>query len=307
MALALLALPVAATDSRGQRLFGAAPILPVWIGDLQLEAHITAEEIDWHGLRLSNVAIPLTLTNGRLAVDGAVATTPSGRIDVDLVHAPSDDPGSTNLVLDVRGVSLGDVDSLADYVSGIPVDMRLRLSGRGHSPHAIAATLDGSITLRSVGGGSINGALARVGENVLVSLFNAFNPNRIDEEAEDRQAVVECLALEWPFSGGRMDTELAVELRTSRLHIRGAGKIDLTDESIVFPLQPEPRSQINLGSLTVPDVIIVEGTLAQPGITVGPPQVLKKAASIGAAIAAIGGSVAADALTGKGRASLCGD
>lgn len=57
---------------------------------------------------------------------------------------------------------------------------------------------------------------------MLVSLFNAFNPNRVDKEAEDQQAVVERLALEWPFSGGRMDTELAIKLRTSRLHVRGA-------------------------------------------------------------------------------------
>lgn len=76
-------------------------------------------------------------------------------------------------------------------------------------------------------------------------------------------------------------------------------KIDLADENVFFPLQREPCSQINLGNLTVPDAIVVEGALAQPVITVGPPQVLREAASIGATIAAIGTSVAADALTGK--------
>lgn len=201
----------------------------VW-QDPSLEAHLV-------GARLNIKQFHLVLPGGA-PIDGSLtadANTSPPRVAL-IVHAPAIPLSLIMTAAELPGPMVG---SLA-------VDAQLQATGL--SPHALAAALDGPISLTSVGGSLSDAALVELAGSPLAALGIKVPP--------DGQTSIRCFGLIGAFSQGvgRFPT---IALDTGYLDLDGAGQVDLGRETLALKLHP--LAHLSGSRVAVP--VLVEGGL----------------------------------------------
>ena len=275
------------------------PLLPAWLQRFAIELEIEAESVEWAGLHLQDVSVPLSVQGDVLHVRDGQAALAGGRVKLALTHAAG---GATTLELGATQVILGELGPLASQVRGVPVDLSLQLVGHGPSAHAIAASADGHFTLANHAPGRIERSLERASQTVFGHLFEAFNPLR----ARDQETVLECVAADLELVDGHLRSEHGLALRTQRMRVVGGGEIDFGAERLALGFRPEARHGVNLNSLNVVEYVVLEGSFAAPAVRIDNGNLLARAATLGASVASIGGSAITSALGRRNSAgTLC--
>jgi uncharacterized protein involved in outer membrane biogenesis len=150
-------------------------------------------------------------------------------------------------------------------------DIAAKLSGRGASLHAIAASATGQTNL-AMGEGTINSKMFALVSNDLAKAI-------IPSGSGGDTARLVCALSRFDFHGG-VGTSKALAVETDSLITTGSGTIDLGSEQLDLLLKPKPKSA-SLASLAFP--IRVSGPLASPSAGVD-----REGAAIGIATAAGG-------------------
>ncbi|MBX3488222.1 AsmA family protein [Parvibaculum sp.] len=202
-------------------------------------------------LVLADIKLPVKIANGKLSapLTAAYRDTPLKlSLSADgKAKSVSVDAGATNFDL---GRLLADLD-LTDMLTA-RADFGAKLSGRGNSLHAIAASLGGQTNL-AVGAGTINSrALAIVSDD----LVNVLAPGG---KTGDRAKLV-CAISAFDFAGG-VGTSKALALETDTLITTGSGTVDLGRERLDLLFKPKPK-QASLLSLAFP--VRLSGPLNAP-------------------------------------------
>ena len=222
--------------------------LPMVNADL----HVSIGVLHVGGADTKTIQAHARLKDGVLTLDPASAVLPEGPVAFTL----SADAGKTappvHLTLRAPAIALAPLlASLHEppYVSG-NLEVIADLRGNGESPHAIAASLDGTLAL-IVPGGSID--LKRIGGSA-AGVLQTLNP-----KAASGADVLRCFALRLDFAHG-VGTARALTLGSGLLNVDGTGTINLADETLALTL----RSHATVAGTAVTVPVNVFGSLAKP-------------------------------------------
>ncbi len=238
-----------------------------------------AVRVDAGRLPVRSLFLNVCLSHGRLAVDPLTMTLPQGNIAA-AIH------------LDARGavpaesfdakLSNGRLENLLPAgPRGAPIEgsifARLRLSGRGDSVRAAAASANGTVSV-AIPGGQIRQAFAELlGIDATKGLFLLLTKS-------EAQTPIRCAVADFQATNGIL-TARRIVFDTGVVLATGAGSIDLRDETLRLRITGTPK-KFRLVRIGAP--ITVTGPLISPhfgvDIVKAAPQVLASAA-LGAVVA----------------------
>ncbi len=206
----------------------------------------------------TSVAFRALLKDGKLDVDPFAADLPGGRATGTLSVAAGQ-PAPVHLTLHAPGLPLKALLAAAHQppVASGNLEVLADLSGAGDTPHAIAASLDGSLGL-AVAGGAIDNRLmgsllGRVAE--AVNVLNLVGKGGTSE--------LRCFAARLDARRGTASVQPLV-LGSSLLTMTGSGSIDFATETLDLTLRPQVR--VAGTSLVLP--VKVRGQIRDPAAAV---------------------------------------
>lgn len=240
------------------------------------------------GIPLTDVAVDLTLKNGRLAV----APAKLGVSDGTVVANVSLDGGAASppLAVDVKvnqvdyGKLLKTLD-LTDISQG-KVDANIDVKGAGGSVAAIMASLNGRARIVTEGGKIDSQVLNVVSSDLVAAL--PFVDSKGDKE-------IRCGVIDFDIAKG-VAQQRAIVFETGGMTLIGEGDVDLGKETLNLAFDPRAKKVSLLKVAMVP--FDVGGTLASPSVV---PNVGS------AAVGAVTGAVDTVAGVAKGGVSAIGD
>jgi uncharacterized protein involved in outer membrane biogenesis len=199
------------------------------------------------------------LANGKLAVNPFSADTPGGRLSGTLSADASQKAPPVHLVLHAPGLALKTVLALLKQPSLANGNMEVRadLSGAGESPHAIAASLDGSLGLAVAGGSLDNRLLGSLLGKVMASV------NALDLVGKGGASELRCFAVLMDAKHG-VGSVQPLALASSLLTMTGSGTVNLGAETLAMELRPRAR----LGGTEVVIPLEVTGPVVNPKVGV---------------------------------------
>jgi hypothetical protein len=258
------------------RLFPEAPLpldaLRQLDAQIQLKAGVVklSEAFSMNELRLA-----ATAEGGRLELKPLEGKLADGAANLALVLDARQSPADVSIDLDVAELDYGRMLrelAISDGIEGT-VDVRANLTGRGDSPHAIAASLDGGLEIVGGKGRIDNGLLDATGAGLgdLLAVWR--------EQDDDMN--LNCAVARFGAEKGVLNSR-AILADTQSVSFGGTGDIDLGKEELDLRITPEAK-QTSLMSLAVP--VRLSGPLTDPSIGPDPLGAAKATAFVvGAAI-----------------------
>ena len=182
------------------------------------------------------IATHLMLQGGKLQLDPVSADLPEGHLD----GALSADAAQANppVALRLRIPALALQPLLAalhkpDYISG-NLNVHADLHGAGTTPHAIAASLDGSLGLSMAGGTVDNRLLGSTLGSILREV------NLLDMVGRGGTSQVQCFVARLDANHG-IATVRSLVFASSLLTMDGDGSVNLGSETLDLHLRPQAR------------------------------------------------------------------
>jgi AsmA protein len=176
------------------------------------------------------------------------------------------------------------------------------LRGAGSSPHAIAATLDGSLGLAMAGGTIDNRLLGSLLGKVMDSL------NALDLVGKGGTSELKCFGMRMDARHG-VGAIRALTLSSSLLTMTGAGTVNLGAETVAMALRPQAR--VAGTGFVIP--VAVSGPIRDPAVKVNDLGAAEaNAGSVAGVVLGdatplgiVGGLLGADKLLGGGTTDIC--
>lgn len=214
--------------------------------DLDVSANV--ETLDFQKQSWRKVGLAVRLQNGHLVINRMQLALPGGPVEISFAADATAKTPSLHLVLHAPDVPV----ALVIQRAGLPgpssgaLKVDADLSAAGASPHAIAATLSGSLSAIMGSGSVSNAALV----DLAAASLKALNI-RVPADGETR---IRCFGVAGTFSKGvaRLST---LALASTYLTMEGAGEVDLGRETLALKLKPLAR--VSGSSVSVP--VVVEG------------------------------------------------
>jgi hypothetical protein len=133
---------------------------------------------------------------------------------------------------------------------------------------------------------------------LLRGIFDFANPFR----TTDPDTEVRCAAARVPIKDGVVISDRNVAVETEKYNAVLSGTVNLRTQAIDIAVTPIVTQGLGIGAGTITEIVRVGGTLSQPSLRVDPVDAVRSAASLGAAVATLGGWWIADALLRRARA-----
>lgn len=228
--------------------------------------------INANGVILSDVAVELTLKNGRLVVSPFGLTAGGGRLSGDVTLDGSSPTAKLSMAVDAEQIDYGQIikDNTGDETVRGKLDMAINVRGAGASVRALMAGLDGKLRVVSENGYIDSGALAFV-TGPLMALF----------EGEDAKTL-RCAVLDFDIVKGQAASKATV-FETGGLSIVGEGGVDLAEEKLAMHFDPRAKNASFASAAEIG--IVVGGTLKEPSVGPDVGDVAMEAAGLAAGIA----------------------
>ena len=211
----------------------------------------SAAKLSVSGENWRNVQFALRLQNDSLQVGPIKAASPAGPIEFSLTADAATRPGLVNLSLQAPAVPFSELArhfALPGTVGGT-ARITARLSGRGDTLRALAASLTGSVSSVAVNGAMTNAAFKRLAGPALDALGITV--------PQDGETKLRCLGLAGRFENG-VGAFPTIALETTYLSLEGVGRVDLARETVALKLAP--LAALAGSHVAVP--VIVEGPFA---------------------------------------------
>ncbi|MGR4870551.1 AsmA family protein [Variovorax sp. LARHSF232] len=293
----------AAAKAEG-RVFSDTPFPIVKLPQLAIQAELRAERLVLPGgLELTTVQArgssrPDRIELSQLAFGLARGSFKvSGQWQQPLHPEMAQAPPRVSLQLKARGVAMDALLALTRreaVISGGRTEVDARLSGAGHSPHRLAASLNGEVRLR-MGEASSAGHRASGPGDLVEALLHALTPLR---RPDDRIRVL-CAAARLPVAAGRIDVDRSIAVEGERVNIVMSGNIDLGAERIELGMRPTVKKGTGLDPSAFAGVVKIAGPLAAPQVQMNLAGTAREAVNIGAAVATGGATLIGERLLGQ--------
>ena len=230
------AAPPAAKPAAGGHVI---PDTPIPFGELRLanaDVTLNIAQLKSHGVLYRAIATHLSLQDGRLRIDPVAADLPEGHLDATLSADATQASPPVALRLRIPVLALKPLLAAMgepDYING-NMDVQADLHGAGVTPHAIAASLDGSLGL-SLANGTVDNRLLG---STLGSVLRAVN--LLDLVGRGGSSQVQCFAARLDASHG-IATVRSLVFASSLLSMDGDGSLNLGNETLDLRVRPETR------------------------------------------------------------------
>lgn len=258
------------------------------------------------GTRISRIATQFTSRDAKLdaklSAGEILGGSMRGEARVDGRNAQAPD---VHLVLDAQDLDLAALAAAADIkrpVHGGRVRANIDIRGEGTTPHRVASTMKGTISV--VSGPASLGRSGVQGESALAQLAGALDPmQNVDSATELR-----CAVIRLPLSDGvaRVDHSIAVE--TSKIAASASGTINFRDETLDLSVEPQIRQGVAIDLTQFANLVRIKGPFEKPTVGIDAAQSAKTVAEL-AALGATGGGLAVIGKTlissGAATASPC--
>ncbi|HSN56324.1 MAG TPA: AsmA family protein [Candidatus Sulfomarinibacteraceae bacterium] len=240
--------------------------------------------------RFNDVGVGLTIADGQLEVDRFEGSGSSGGTLTGAATLAPDPAGyrlATHLLLDDGKVNLAGPG--ADPSRFTPVNVELDLRATGRTPHRLAASSDGTVTVVAKHGVLARSVVDLVAADILVTLLDTLNPFTKSEG----NAELECAVIMARVEDGVVKLD-PLAIQTDRVTVVGGGTVDLDTEKIRLDWVTKPRKGLGISASAITNSYIrVGGTLAEPNLEAKPVEAL---ATTGVAVATAGISILAKGL-----------
>ncbi|MCE9649000.1 MAG: AsmA family protein [Parvibaculum sp.] len=256
--------------AKGGPIFSRDPLPLDQLNAANADLTLSVGQLTYGKVVLTNVKLPIKLQGGVLNVPASAAYR--GAV---LNLGITGNGGAKSLGLDLRAPALdigklfADLD-VTDLLTA-KADIAAKLSGRGNSLHAIAASAAGQTNV-AVGQGTVNSKMFAIVSNDLAKAV-------IPSGESGNTAKLTCALSRFDFQGG-VGTSKALAVETDSLITTGSGTVNLGTEKLDLVLKPKPKNA-SLASLAFP--IRVSGPLNAPSAGID-----REGAAIGLATAAGG-------------------
>ncbi len=230
---------------------GKLPFGALRLADSDLR--LAVEDLRMGGKDYKAVKLHAVVNDGKLALDPMTFDSPAGPVEVTATVDANAAPQPVTLKLHAPGLALQPLlEALGKpgYASGT-LELRADLRGAGNSPHALAASLAGSIGLAVAKGELDSGILGDLMATLLRQRELAALANKAGMSA------LNCFALRVDATAG-IGTVRALRLDTSTLGMTGSGTLNFGAETLDVHLRP--TAGLAGTFITVP--VIVDGTFA---------------------------------------------
>jgi uncharacterized protein involved in outer membrane biogenesis len=216
------------------------------VGDLKTSG------VDYKAVKLHAVA-----QRGQLTLDPLGLDAPGGHIDAKMTVAANSTPPAVTLTLRAPALALQPLLKALNkpgYASG-NLELRADLHGAGDTPHAIAASLDGSVGI-AVAKGEIDSQLLG---GLMAGLLQKANLTQL--ASKSGMSALNCFAVRLDASHG-VGTLKALRLDSSTLTMDGSGGMNFGTETLDLRLRP--AAGVAGTNVTVP--VKVLGSFAAPSV-----------------------------------------
>ncbi len=290
----------AAAKAEG-RVFSDTPFPIVKLPALAIQAELRAERLVLPGgLELTTVQASGSSRPDRIELSKLAFGLARGSFNVSgqwLQSEKAQAPPRVSLQLKARGVAMDALLALARreaVISGGRTEVDARLTGAGHSPQRLAASLNGEVRLR-MGEASSAGHRASGPGDLVEALLHALTPLR---RPDDRIRVL-CAAARLPISAGRIDIDRSIAVEGERVNLVMSGHIDLGAERIELGMRPTVKKGTGLDPSAFAGVVKIAGPLAAPQVQMSLAGTAREAVNIGAAVATSGATLVGERLLGR--------
>lgn len=219
-----------------------------------------ATQVDVGRVPLQQLKARATIHGGVLSVTSLLADVYQGKLSAHLKVDATPQVPVADLDLTIADLQIG---KLTHKTTGPPpfegpLQVRIKLTGRGSSAHEIAATANGSV-IALLPSGAMRDSFAEMTGIDLRGLGLLLTKNK-------QETAVRCAAAKFTARDGRLTTDELV-LDTEDVLIMGAGQVNLDSEALDFSLSGHPKS-LRLFELRSP--VLLRGTLAHPRVDLEP-------------------------------------
>lgn len=221
---------------RSERIFSDQPIPLDQLRAADANVRLAVGTLRSGGADYKAVNAHVALANGKLAVDQLTAALPQGQLNATLSADASQPVPPVHVSLHAAGVALKSILTLLhepSYANG-NLEAYADLNGAGASPHAIAASVDGSVGLAMAGGTIDNRLLGSVLGRVMSEL------NALNLVGRGGTSELRCFGLRADAQHG-VATIRALALSSALLTMTGSGTVNLGEEALALTLRPEAR------------------------------------------------------------------
>ncbi len=263
------------------RVFPAEPLPLDGLKLVDATVKFSGQQVIKAPVTLENVAVDLTLADGKLTLSQLDTGISGGTVNASAVIDASQAAPQVSAKVTTRQVEAGallQTLGISEVLSGGKVDLDLDVTGHGGSVREIMAGLNGSSNME-MGQGRINNRFAEI---VLADLVKLLTFSGSGDSSN-----LNCMVVRFDFKDG-LATSRGLVVDTNGATIIGSGDIKLDSEKLKLRFDPSAK-ETNLVNIAVP--VKVGGTLASPSVVPDP-----------AAIA----SGVAGALTGGGNSGVFG-
>jgi AsmA protein len=291
-------------SKRNERLFSDRPI-PFDLLRIA-DADLTLAIADLHsgGADYKAIDTHAVLRDGKLAIDPFAAQLPGGHLAVSASVDATQSAPPVHVLFQAPGLALKTVLSAfhEPSVASGNLEVYADLRGEGDSPHAIAASLDGSLGLAMAGGTIDNRLLG----SLLGKLMNTLNALNLVGKGGDSE--LRCFGLRMEAKHG-IGTIKPMALSSSLLTMTGGGTINLGEETVSLTLAPQAR----IAGTGVVFPVGLEGPIRDPIVKVNELGAAERnAASVAGAVIGdatplgiVGGLLGADKLLAGPTTDIC--
>lgn len=265
------------------RIFPADPLPLGGLKVADATIRLTAQKFIKEPVTLENVALDLTLQDGKFVIKQLQSALGGGNFALSATVDSAKTPAPIALKITARQVEVGTLLqtlSVSDVLEGGKADLDLDVAGAGNSVREIMAGLNGKTDL-AMGQGKINNRFAKI---VLADLFNLIATGGSGDSSN-----LNCFVSRFDIKKG-LATSTGLAADTNGAAIVGSGTINLATEGLKMRIDPKAK-QTNLANLAIP--VNIGGTLAKPNVTPDAAALAQGAAGAAAGIVAGGGVLGA--------------
>ena len=261
--------------------------------DAEGELSIGALTLD-DGVRVDQLHVKLTLSNGRLEVPLLQGNALGGAVNVHLqLDAARGNDAALVLHADARNLDLGSLLAAAHTkreLRGGKTEIRADISAHGDSPRQWASSASGNV-LAVTGPATLVNPKATT-EAALDRLFEAVNPFRhIDPTTE-----LHCAVIRLPLKDGVAAIDRSIAVETDKLGATASGTVDLRSETLDLSIKPQIRQGVTVAVPQVASLVHFSGPLTAPTVGVDATATAATVARIGAAVYTGGLSIIGESL-----------
>lgn len=257
------------------------------------EVRLELTNVDTGYAYIEQASLTPTLNNGVLTLDNSRIRARGAEAQLKLKLDTSGATPALRSQLKVSGDNYGLLGlEKAAGIRGGKGDIRLSLAGRGASPAALAASLDGQVDVKITDIKAKANALNLIGSDVLTETFNKLNPFREKRKTTD----IQCLAVHFKGKQGRFASNDGIALETETSKIIGTGHFDLAKEELLFGISPIARKGVGINVGAAAGLVRLGGSFSKPRVQADPGGMFTSGLSTGAAIYTGGLSLVAQGL-----------